>query len=664
MTTSGDRPSPVPTTSRRDAVRLTMLAATLGAAAACGGTDGAAGDDVTRTPDGAVVAPDGAVVAPDGAVVPPDAPAPPPPDGGPPAGLRPFIAPAQPRGNVVVHLHPTEGVATGRATLVTFGLPLPRGSLTAAQLATVRVLDAAGQEIPAFVESLTPWRHATNAALDGASVRVARIQFRYTFAVTYPRAEDVTVAWGDAARTRSLSALENPRTGWHAVTSGTFVTGDNVAEPDVYAVLPPAWLTQGVLRPGPMDPFDPAVTEARDDPAVMDATEHYPGYREQQFALKNFFYTSINADDPRVSAANLAPYRTDAEPWLYDRASTFYVLYFRSGFLRALREAVRAAVFYAGQLYPPGTTPDAAVGCFRLKNPSPSAYIGANGVMYSYNESLAYTFWLTGDPQMLEPIRWVSKAQEDATDEAFRWSPTAGYTERHVGFRGLAHTVAYEVLGAEPYRAGRATYRDLMVQYADNMIYHQDGGGGAVPAARVDGALWKLGRQQGDGPEDAWVASPWLSAITVDSMVRVYGATERTDVARFVRRMGTFLAAASDRGADEEYDSGEQLRRPDYVTLIDGSTYAPDGATGEHALEVSASVGWAYYFSLVLGARDGALRDTANDLYRTYDFGVNYWTRPTAPASGATAYRLSVGGFRKFNWEHRPSGSLSWCLSQ
>jgi hypothetical protein len=394
----------------------------------------------------------------------------------------------------------------------------------------------------------------------------------------------------------------------------------------------------------------------------MDATEHYPEFREQQHAHKNFFYTAITQDDPAVTSDNECPYRTVDEPWLYDRAATFFHLYFRSGFFIALREAVLASQFYAAHLYPPGTTPSDAIGAFDLKNPDPAAYIGANGIMYSYSENLAYTHWVTGDPDMLGPIEWVSKGQEDATDEPTRWTSGTAYTERHIGFRLLAHAVAYEVLGDRAYVSGGTTYATLVSTIADNLIWHQDGAGGAVPADRVDGALWKYGRQQGDGPEDEWVASPWLSAILVDAMVRVYAQTERTDIAAFVRRMGTFLVAASDVVPDEEFDTSMDLRKPDYVTLIDGSTYAPDGATGEHALEVSGAIAWAHFFAGLTSTPEPTFAPAARDLYTTYDYSVNYWTRPAAPASGVTAYRLNVGVCRKFSWEHRPSGSLSWAL--
>jgi hypothetical protein len=119
------------------------------------------------------------------------------------AAATPFFTPAASSGSLPVKLHPTQGVPTGSPKLVTFGVPLPRGSITVAGLSTVRVMRG-GTELPAYVEQLTPWRHATNPALDGTSVRVMRIQLNYTFAVSYPNSETVTVTWGGPNRSATI----------------------------------------------------------------------------------------------------------------------------------------------------------------------------------------------------------------------------------------------------------------------------------------------------------------------------------------------------------------------------------------------------------------------------------------------------------------------------
>lgn len=574
------------------------------------------------------------------------------------AAVEAFHAPAEGAGSIAVRLYPTENVTTGAATLVTFGVPFTRGSLTVAQLSTVRVLEG-NNEISAFVEQLTPWRHATNAALDGASVRVARIQIRHTFATGFPNFETVTVEWGVRNRTRNVATLTNPRAAWHLVTTGSFEAADNVFEPDVYAVLPKEHLSNGALKAARMDPFDPAVAEGRDDPEVLDATEHYDGFLELDRASKNNLFTVVNEDDPRVTDEFDCPYKTDFEPWLYDRAAAMFVVAMRSGTLKPLREAVRNAEFYRARLWPAGTNPPNAVGLFMLKDPDPFGSGGGNSAMYSYAESLAYSHWMTGDDAVLDAIPWVVSAHE-LNDEPTRWSPAlSSWTERHTAFRLLANTVAYEVFGD-------AEYRDRMLSQSADFIWHQNGADGQLPANRVDGGLYHFGGQHGDGEEDELVASTWMTAITIDAMVRAYAFTESAEIASFVRRAGRWQAAVLKNDSDHLYDTFDgPLRYPAYMVRADGAPDRFDGGEGDvidHALEVAAAIAWGGYFAEVTGAPDPALADAATDLYFAYDIGVNYWTRPAAPPVGLPAFRVSP--WRKFGWEHRVSGSFSWVMGQ
>src|SRR5262249_53007208 len=251
-----------------------------------------------------------------------------------------FFAPAEPSGTVNVQLVPLANVTAGTQEIVTFGVPFTRGSVTQSQLSQVRVLKN-GVEIPAVVEQWTPWRSIDDPALDGQSVRVARIQIPYTFTTLNPEA--VTVQWGGPARTLNVTTMQDPRLNWHTVTSGTFVAADNVEEPDVLPVLPRDYLARGMLD-APTDPTATSVPEPRDNPALTEAMT-FAGYTEYDYAEKNFFYTVINQNGtPPID------YKTQAEPWLYDRSSGMYELYLRSGFATALREAVRSTDFYVDHL--------------------------------------------------------------------------------------------------------------------------------------------------------------------------------------------------------------------------------------------------------------------------------------------------------------------------
>ena len=545
-----------------------------------------------------------------------------------------FFAGPVPAGAIEVQLVPTSAATPGSQRLVTFGVPFPRGSISAAGLASLRVMRN-GNEIPAHVHELTPWRHRLVPALDGTSVRVARVQIHHSFAGS--AAETVTVSWGGPPRQQNVASLVPVRNGGHTVTSGSYLAADGVQEPDVYAVLPKAWLSLGALRGSRNLAFDDGNTEPRDNPATNAATQHWAGYQEADRAMKNNFYSAINEDDPRVTAANQCRYKTDYEPWLYDRASTMFALYARSGFASALREAVRASDFYTDHVN--------AGGYFDLRN---------GDTKYVYAENLAYRYWLTGDDSALDRLAAIVGAHDGFNET---WTPSTGFwTERHAAYKLLANQVAYELLGgSHATRVGNIVGR---------LVSHQNGANGQIPqpSGYVDGGLYHYGSQHdGDWASGSLGASSWMSMLVVDAMLRAYSTSEDPAIAGFIRRMGNFLRASTVMTTAHMYSNHSgALAVPRYAMLSNGADGQVNSADIEHALDVAAGIAWAPYFAEMTGQSDPRLADAAEDLYFAYDTGVNYWIRPNGPASGLPAYRTSP--WRKFGWEHRVSAGLGWAM--
>ena len=150
-----------------------------------------------------------------------------------------------------------------------------------------------------------------------------------------------------------------------------------------------------------------------------------------------------------------------------------------------------------------------------------------------------------------------------------------------------------------------------------------------------------------------------MSALTVEAMVRAYAVRDSASIAQFVLRMGNFERVATKADTSHVYDGyGGSLAYPDYMMAVDGTSNERDGSEVEHGLDVAATVAWAAYFGELLGTPDGSLIGLLEDLYFTYDIGVNHWIRPGGPAAGNTAFRVSP--WRKWGWEHRISASLSW----
>ncbi|MCL4731916.1 MAG: hypothetical protein KJ044_15970, partial [Planctomycetes bacterium] len=190
----------------------------------------------------------------------------------------------------------------------------------------------------------------------------------------------------------------------------------------------------------------------------------------------------------------------------------------------------------------------------------------------------------------------------------------------------------------------------------------QNGAGGAIPSTgRIDGGLYHTGAQHSEGTSGAYLASPWMSALVVDAMVRAYAFTEDANIAAFVRRMGVFIRNACLSDTSHSYGGGLRYYAS-YLVQYNGTTDMRSGGDAEHALDVAGALAWAWYFSELTGQPDAAHKTMAQNLYNTYDAAVTYWIRPTGPASGNTAYRVTP--WRKYGWEYRTSNSFAWLMEQ
>lgn len=551
-------------------------------------------------------------------------------------GVEPFFADAVPQGMIEVRLHATDVVAANAPVIASFGMPFPRGSLTPGQLGTVRVLSES-VEIPAYVEELTPWRHRYNSQLDGTSVRVALVQVEVAFAdPALPKA--LVVEWGLTPRQLHRPMRATRATTWHRVDGGTFVAADNVYEPDVIAQLPASWLSLGALRGAKALPFDATNAAARDSPQAMAAITSWPGTQEAERAHKNNFYSVINEDSPGIASCS---YKTDREPWLYDRSATMFLLHFRQGSVKALREAIRSADFYRARL--------STSGLFSLA-PTDSKY--------SSNEALAYAYWMTGDETFLPAISAAASAHNSSPHA---WSTAVNFwTERMAAFKLLSHTIDYEVTGT-------AARRNSVEAMLDAFVEHQDGTRLPIPAnGRVDGAWYHTGAQHdaSEMPAALYGASSWMTGLLTDALRRAYATGEDAETADMIRRSGNFLLATL-RSQAGGYN-GATTTAARYIVQWDGEDFAPGVRvrapehSEEHSLDIAAALAWADYFGAMLGLRDARIAPAIGAVYATYDRSVNFWIRPAGPASGLAAFR--VNPCRKWAWEHKHADSLSWVI--
>lgn len=561
--------------------------------------------------------------------------------------VQSFFSPPQSSGDMLVKLYPMENVVPGKPVLVTFGIPFTKGTMTPEELKTLRILKN-DCEIPSFVEMLTPWRHIEDDRKDCKWVRIARVQISYTFKTQYPDYEVITVEWGKNNRQQNVLTLENPRKCWHKVISGSFDEDDHIFEPDVYAVLPKEILSLGVMKT-PMKPFPDCIEEKRDNPSIIKQEGFLKDYMDYDYASKNFFYTIINEDDPLVSSENQSPYKSSYEPWLYDRSASMYVLYFRSGFLKPLREAVRSTQYYINHIDPDGY--------FTLKGMD---------AKYSYDECLAYTYWLTGDDTAVTRIHDILRPFDYVPT---RWDPGLNFwTERHPGFKLLAYAVAYEL-------SGDPKIKDSILEMTEDFFWHQNGAGGLLPANRIDGGVYHFSWQHGPDEvkdQEALITSPWMSVLLQDAMLRCYSFSESTDIANFIYRMGFMFRETSKTDNRHNYtnhvspsspDKLEPLTYPDYLMRYDGTS--ENRRIMEHDINIACALAWSAYFSSISGCYEPSFAEKAQKLYHTYTVFLDLYTRPDNPETlRQPAYFLSARSMRRYGWQYRTSASFSWLMSQ
>ncbi len=538
--------------------------------------------------------------------------------------------------DVTVTLHPAAD-AVGAVRRVSFGLPLAPGTLVNA--ANVKVTNASGQEIPAFVRSLGAWEQMPPQALlcngltasGNPGIRSVLVQFDMNFPSTAP----VTVTVGlNRARTQSLPTETPVADTYRVVNDGTYApsvntSGLTIREPRVLAAIDHEYLSCASLVPM----------------VNLAGTRAYMADSDQ--ATDDFFYSLINQHSvkqswPVTSSEDMIDFYTDPEPWLYDRAQTFYNGYLRTGNVDMLREANRAANHYAQNIYGPescsGTYYPYCVGSFKLKNPT--ATNSWHDMKYSYSENLLTNYLLNGDATVLKKIGYISWGMEFHIN-----LEGTGETERHRGYALLAHAVDAELTGSAHQRSvvndGIAAMRARQTSPLD----------GNAPNGCFNYP-----------PEgDAHTFSPWMSSLLAYGHLRAYHAVGTPSVP----------ASLVDLARCEVERGIEPLTPPQDGPMTDGRWYPyyiaasfgpkrdtdPNPYDGfEHSLDVGVAVALGAYFSTD-AAQKATLSNAVKELLLTHDESIAYWTRNS---TGRSKYRTNPP--RKYLWQYKNANVVGWAL--
>jgi hypothetical protein len=497
-------------------------------------------------------------------------------------------------------LHRNAG--TGTDVLVSVGIPFPSGMLSDTR--RLRILDGQGVEVPAAVRTTLRW-YAT-----GGSVRAVRAQFHahlagsgqtFYFAVGKPRQRDLT--------------------GW-SYRAG-LVDGDHgMRVPAVLATLTPTWLCRSLIA-GPQLPAAPA--------------EPYANYVSTQFAWAR----PLPVDDPTA--------------WLFDRPSTLFKAYIRTGRFDYLQAADLSYRYYMKYIVRDGAavSPTCAGGWSHGDKPC--------DVKYVYVEPILLALALTGNDSDHD-LATVDKMM--TLWENGGWNPPAGpyrspsdyFTERLAGLGLLETTSAYELTGDSRYLA-RINDRIGWLNAQQRNNPDRLGNDGSWRNS------WDLHENDTWNPaNDIRGTSPWMSENIIDGLWHAWLVTGDPRIPKMITGFGRYLErygwidpkllapphdwrhpCSGSTGQIAWYWSSAHATTKALTAIQESDGWYSDAHTVELALPVAA----AWYFE-----RDPAQRAA---LGRRFDALASSYDKACAVAADP---------LRRFNWNNRGSGVAQWLMHQ
>ncbi|MBB3228570.1 hypothetical protein FHW69_003212 [Luteibacter sp. Sphag1AF] len=498
---------------------------------------------------------------------------------------------------IVVHR-----LGTGRGPVrVSVGIPFAPASLADPHL--VRIVDEQGTEVPAHVTTMLKWY------VRGGGVRAVRAQF---------------VAQGTGADSTYYFIVGQPRTrddaGWN-YADGLEGSGAQ-ARPAALGVLTAAWLCASQMA-------GPQIPATRDEP--------YAGYVSAQFAWAKKLPTA------------------DPTAWLFDRPSTLFKAYVRTGREDYLEAAEASYRYYMSGIRRDGfaMSPMCAGGWTYDKKPC--------DVKYVYIEPILLAVGLTGDDSMhdTETVDHMMTLWDNGG-----WNPRAGaykapsdyFTERLAGL-GLIETVSgYELTGDPDYLAYVKKRLDWL---ADHQRANPDGLGN-------DGSWrnsWAMHENDTyDAATDVRGASPWMSENIIDGLWHAWLVTADPRIPGMISGFGRYLERygwiAHDHlvnphdwrnpcsGPDGQiawYWSSAHADSHNLDTIQDSEGWYSDA----HTVELGLAVAAAWYFETDPAAAAAQKR-------RFTALASSY--APSCAAISDTA--------RRFNWNNRGAGVAQWMIRQ
>ncbi|MFW5966432.1 MAG: hypothetical protein ACOCV2_02885 [Persicimonas sp.] len=578
-------------------------------------------------------------------------------------------------GRVEVSLHPP-AAADGDEYEVVFAVPFPRGWLDDPDTIS---LHRDQEELAIASERLQNW-----PALDGdgdPSVRSVRISLR--IALTDDQPETLELRWG-GPREAELEEPIAPTDTWIPIDESQVhpdeYTTTEIYEPQVYATLPATWFAVGEVR-SPTRPLD--------------------DWSESQWfdtALLGYSHTMVNDVPDAVQQDDLVKYEpdrwddpgsADTGSWLFDRASTLWGVYLRTGEVKWLRHAHRATQFYARNIERDNDdNPDDSAnrnirGQFRLKDVNYADH------KYSYGlplliDRLVVGAETNGPADAEDAVRAVSDIiQDNYWEENFgpvgAYDPDKGsnftWTERHHAYAFAAHLTAWEYTEEE-------TYRDKLEAYIEQMLDHIDQPPGGYTSA--DCLIHDFKHHEWDrfSSDAVGICSPWMTALLAEPLWRYYRLTEDDRALELLAAFATSVAEHGTYIAQDVADISESsdlwdARLPEYLYSTSFSAADPDSYPSddpkdgqvisgpqqdwEHTCDVAGLVQRGVVAGQLLDRTMDTEQTVADQLIASCSTVLDKWHRPGDDdylSQNGPEWRLTPS--RKYNWWFGTTHDLPW----
>lgn len=342
--------------------------------------------------------------------------------------------------------------------------------------------------------------------------------------------------------------------------------------PKVLALLPPGWLC-----------------------ASRVAWQQVPAAENK---AAPWFDQHLNEQFPG-SLPNIATKSVEAH--LYDRPATYAKIFVRHGEEKHLLAALKANDFYLANL--------GEDGFFQLKK---------GDFKYVYSEGSAIMYLLTGDERYKEGVLRALKSWAKWT--RIEYKGQGFWTERHAGTGLAAYLHAYELTG-DPAQIAMAK-RFFEAVYSLQVA--------PLDGKEPDGAWLHTSDSHGDG--NGWTTSPWMSALLMDSIWKLWMITGESrcpaSLAMYAKFANTYAVTPDRKGVY-------------YMVNSPGRGKSEDPESPPHNMEACYVLALGYWLS---GGTEKAYTDTIGTLW------------PPLMKDGANRPG------RKFNWRFRETSMLIWFL--